>query len=209
MFAVGPVLVSDALLDASFACNLSACHGACCVQGERGAPLAPEERAELEHALPVVQGRLREDALRTIAAQGVWEEDAAGTYATTTVEGRECVFVTYDGPVAKCALQQAHHEGALDFEKPISCHLYPIRVERYGEGEEAVEVLNVEHIELCRPAWPHGRRTGTQLADFLARPLARRYGEAWLRDFRQALADRRAVLEITPGTAPGPDQSAT
>ncbi|MFN3596959.1 MAG: DUF3109 family protein [Rubricoccaceae bacterium] len=191
MFAVDHVLVTDALLDAPFACHLGACLGGCCVHGDRGAPLEPEERAALEAALPAVEAHLRPEARAVIAREGVWEEDAAGTYATTTVRGRECVFVVYVHGVAKCALQQAYHEGRIGFEKPISCHLFPVRVERYGEGEGAVEVLNYERIELCRPAVRHGRRTGMQLAAFLERPLTRLYGEAWYARFRAALDDRR------------------
>jgi hypothetical protein len=198
MFAVDHVLVSDAVLDAPFACHLGACLGACCVHGDSGAPLEPEEREALEEALSVVEHELRPEARETIRREGVWEEVAPGDYATTCVDGRECVFVVYEGAVAKCALQRAYHQGRLAFEKPISCHLFPIRVERHGEGEEAVEVLNYEESALCRPAVRHGRRAGVQLADFLERPLTRRYGPRWYRKFRDALADRREALADAP-----------
>ena len=208
MFAVDHVLVSDAVLDAPFACDLGACLGGCCVHGASGAPLEPEERDALERALPVVERDLRPEARATIRRDGVWEEVAPGDYATTCVDGRECVFVVYEGggsrPVAKCALQRAHHQGRLAFEKPISCHLFPLRVERHGEGADAVEVLNYERIGLCDPAVRHGRRAGIALADFLDRPLTRRYGAAWYARFRAAVADRRAAL--APGAlAPDPD----
>src|SRR5690606_27849501 len=111
-------------------------------------------------------------------------------YVTTCVDGAECVFVTYDGPVAKCAIQKAFWEGRVDFEKPISCHLYPIRIQRYGE----VEVVNYERIELCDPGRAHGSCSGTQLADFLRAPLVRKYGEAWYEAFRAACAERRVAL---------------
>lgn len=202
MFAVGPVLVSDALLDAPFACNLGVCHGACCVVGDRGAPLEPEELDILEDALPVVENRLRPEAREVIAKEGVWEEHTDGTYSTTMVDGKECVFVQYEGPVATCALQRAYNEGRLDVEKPISCHLFPIRVERFGEGDDTVEVLNVERIPLCDSAVPHGRRTGTQLAEFLRKPLTRAYGEEWFQQFKATLAERREVLEIEVDETP-------
>ena len=208
MFQVDHVLVSDALLDAPFACHLGSCFGACCVHGDRGAPLEADEREALERALPVVESRLRPEALREIAQNGVWEGTEREGYGTTTVGGRECVFVTYDGPprrsgggarpIAKCALQEAFWAGRTDFEKPVSCHLYPIRVESYGEGAEAVDVLNVERIDLCRPAVPHGERTGVQLADFLDRPLTRRYGDAWVGRFRETLRQRRLDVGIGP-----------
>ncbi|MEM1115734.1 MAG: DUF3109 family protein [Bacteroidota bacterium] len=203
MFAVDHVLVSDALLDAPFACHLGSCLGACCVHGDRGAPVEADERAALEAALPVVRDRLRPEALAEIDRRGTWEGTEAGGYHTTTVRGRECVFVTYDRAgagreIATCALQRAFWEGKIGFEKPLSCHLYPIRVEAYGDGPEAVEVLNYERIDLCRPALPHGRRTGVQLAAFLERPLTRRYGADWFGRFREALAQRRRDVGVGP-----------
>jgi hypothetical protein len=117
------------------------------------------------------------------------------------------VFVVYDGAVAKCALQQAYWEGKIGFEKPVSCHLYPIRVEHHGTGADAVEVLNYEQIDLCRPAVRHGARTDVQLIDFLERPLSRRYGVDWYARFSTALDERRAALGIGPqdDDAPPPD----
>src|SRR5690554_2143170 len=103
MFAVDDILISDAVLDAPFACHLGRCKGACCVIGDRGAPLEPEERAELERVLPTIEKDLRPEALRTIQRDGVWVEEEPGEYATTCVDGRECVFVVYDRGVAKCA----------------------------------------------------------------------------------------------------------
>ena len=187
MFVVDPILVSDELVDAPFTCQLSACLGGCCVQGEAGAPLEPEERAALEAVLPVVRDRLRPEALAVIEAHGVWEETAPGHYVTTCVNGAECVFVQYEGAVAKCAIQQAYREGTVSFEKPISCHLFPIRVHTYGE----VETLNYEQIDLCDPACTFGARTGMQLVDFLKPPLVRKYGEAWYEAFRAACEARR------------------
>jgi hypothetical protein len=198
MFAVDHVLVSDDLLDAPFTCHLGACLGACCVHGDSGAPLEPEEREALERALPLVERDLRPEAREAIRRAGVWEEVAPGEYGTTCVDGRECVFVVYEGAVARCALQRAYHQGRLDFEKPISCHLFPVRVERHGEGADAVEVLNYERSALCRPAVRHGRRAGVQLAGFLEKPLTRRYGPRWYARFQQALADRRAALTEAP-----------
>jgi hypothetical protein len=193
MFAVDDILISDAVLDAPFTCHLGRCHGACCVHGDRGAPLDPDERDALERALPVVARDLRPEALDAIERDGVWVEEEPGEYATTCVGGRECVFVVYEGKVAKCALQQAYHAGRLDFEKPISCHLFPIRVEKVG----GAEVLNYEQIDLCAPAVAHGRRQGVQLYDFLRAPLTRKYGPAWYDAFRDACVERAAVLFST------------
>jgi hypothetical protein len=204
MFAVGPVLVSDALLDAAFACDLGACRGACCVVGERGAPLEKDEIPLIEQARDVVERDLRPEARAALSRGGAWEGNDRSGFATATVAGRECVFVVYErGPgtrpgqgVATCAIQRAFQAGRLGWEKPISCHLYPIRVERIGEGDDAVEVLNYEQIDLCAPARSAGRRARTPLARFLERPLTRRYGAPWYAQFLAAWRQRRADLQV-------------
>jgi Fe-S-cluster containining protein len=193
MFAVGNILISDDLLEAPFACNLGACRGACCVQGDSGAPIEADERERLEAVLPAVRNRLRPEALRVIEEKGTWEEVAPGEFATTCVGGAECVFVTYRGPVASCAIHEAAIEGKVDWPKPISCHLYPIRIEDLGE----MEALNYERVGICDPGIRHGRRTGIGLGDYLREPLVRRYGEAWYREFEEAIAERRAALGRT------------
>lgn len=198
MFAVDDVLVSDGVLDAPFACHLGRCRGACCVQGEHGAPLEPEECAELEAALPVVWARLRPEAQATIERQGPWVEESPGEYATACVDGEACVFVVYERGIARCVLQQAHQEGRLAFEKPISCHLYPLRVERWGD----VTVLNYEQIPLCRPAVRHGRRLGVFLHDFLEAPLVRRFGADWYARFRAACLARAEALAAARPPSP-------
>lgn len=190
MFAVGNVLVTDELLDAPFACHLGACHGGCCVQGDSGAPLAPEERQELENILPQVRNDLRTEAIEIIDKDGVWEEIEPQRYATTCVNDAECVFVTYDGPVAKCAIEKAYFEGRISFRKPVSCHLYPLRAERYGD----VDALNYEQIPLCKPAIKNGAENNIQLLEFLREPLVRKYGEAWYEQFRLACEERRKAL---------------
>lgn len=190
MFVVDNILISDDLLDARFACNLGACKGACCVHGDAGAPLLPEERPILEAALPIVRKYLRPEALEVIEKDGVWEEVAPGHYATTCVGNAECVFVTYEHGVAKCALQRAFNEGKLDFPKPISCHLYPIRITSYGD----VDVLNYEQIDLCEGGRKLGKRNDVLLSDFLREPLTRKYGAEWFALFQEIIEARRAVL---------------
>ena len=194
MFAVGNVLVSDELLDSPFSCNLGACMGGCCVQGDSGAPLEPEEREALENILPRVRKYLRPEALKIIEDTGVWEEVKPGQYATSCVNHAECVFVTYEGPVAKCAIEKAYFESRITFRKPISCHLFPIRAERYGD----VDALNYEQIPLCKPAIKRGRKFNLQVIDFLREPLVRKYGEAWYEQFRTACDERLEALGPYP-----------
>jgi len=196
MFVVDDVLISDDVVEAVFSCNLTACRGACCVQGASGAPLEKSELAEVEKALEVVRPKLRPEALEVIEEEGVWEEVAPGYYATTCVGDAECVFVRYDGPVAKCSIQEAFYAGKTDWEKPISCHLYPIRIKQLGE----FEALNYEQIDICAPAIPHGKRLGVGLAEMLERPLSRKYGADWYAQFLLMVKERRDILGMQPIT---------
>jgi hypothetical protein len=190
MFVVNNVIVSDEIPLAQFSCLLSQCLGACCVQGEEGAPLATDELHRLEAVLPVVQKYLRPEALEEIEQKGVWEEIAPNRYATTCVEGEACVFVTYEGQVAHCAIQKAYYKGEVDWIKPISCHLYPIRISNYGGHE----VLNYEQIGICAPARQCGCDHQVNLYEYLAEPLTRKYGAQWYQAFREACIQRAAEL---------------
>ncbi len=195
MFVVGDTLISDELLDAPFACHLGSCLGACCVQGESGAPLEPEERAALEAIVPRVRKYLSPKARKVIEDKGVWEEVEPGEYATTCVDDAECVFVTYDGPVAKCAIHKAYQAGRVDFPKPLSCHLFPVRLEPMGD----YQVLNYEQVSMCDPARRHGRRHQVQLVDVLREALTRKFGAVWYAAFRQACEERIQALRPASG----------
>ena len=190
MFVVDDVLVSDDVVQAAFSCNLTACRGACCVQGASGAPLEKSEVSQVESVLSAVRDRLRPEAQDVIDSKGVWEELSPGYYATTCVGNAECVFVRYDGPVAKCSIQEAYFEGAVSFEKPISCHLYPIRTRQLGE----FEALNYEQIDICAPGRVNGAEKGIGLAEMLERPLTRKYGQDWYAQFLLMVRERRKVI---------------
>ena len=151
------------------------------------------ETGKLEAILPEVKGDLRPEAVEVIDRDGVWEEIGDGNYATTCVNGAECVFVVYEGAVAKCAIQRAYQKGEIDFPKPISCQLFPVRVENYGE----MDVLNYEQVGLCDPARTMGTRRDVQVADFLRAALVRKYGEPWYLKFREARETRRRALQTS------------
>ncbi len=195
MFVVADALISDDVLEAPFACNLGACLGACCVRGESGAPLEPDERAVLEAVLPRVRKYLRPEALAIIERDGAWEEVEPGEYATRCVDEAECVFVTYEGAVAKCALQKAHLAGRIDFPKPLSCHLFPLRIEQIGD----YTVVNYEQVLLCDPARTYGRRHEIHLVDAVKEALIRKFGASWYEAFGQARTQRLHVLRPAPG----------
>ena len=202
MFVVDQVLISDDVVQAAFCCSLGACRGACCVVGESGAPLEESELTEIEAILPQIKDRLRDEALAVIEKNGVWEEITPGYYATTCVDDSECVFVRYDGLIAKCAIQEAYQEGKISFEKPISCHLFPLMAEQLGEYES----LNYEQVEICKPAITHGESTATYLAEYLEKPLSRKYGSEWYSEFMVMVRERREFL-ATDESPVAPNQS--
>jgi hypothetical protein len=194
MFVVNDILVSDEVATHSFFCNLGGCLGACCVQGDSGAPLEESELELLEAVIPVTRKYLSPEALQVIDTKGCWEERGNGKYSTRCLEGEECVFVTYEGVVAKCSIQKAFDNGRTDFPKPISCHLFPIRIEDYGTHE----VMNYEWAAICEPGRLAGHQSGTYLTEFLREPLVRKYGEEWFDALTDACDERRSVLNTTP-----------
>ncbi|MFQ5797631.1 MAG: DUF3109 family protein [Bacteroidota bacterium] len=172
MFVIGEVTVTSDIATANFACDLSACRGACCcISGRRGAPLEDEEIHEIEKVYPAVAKYLSEKHREMIGESGPYE-GTPGDYTTTCVEDRECVFVTYDGPVAKCAFEKAYLNGEIEWRKPISCHLFPIRVKKSGD-----DVLWYELNNECSPAVERGNREQIPLTEFLRDALIRKYGE--------------------------------
>lgn len=180
MFIIGEAVVDNEVARASFCCHLEQCKGACCTrEGGRGAPLEDDEVLELEKAYPIVKRYLDEKNIRVIEREGLYE-GFPGSYATTCVERRECVFVCFEDGIAHCSLEKAYLNGETDWRKPLSCHLFPLRIRSAGR-----EFLHYEVIPECAA----GRRRGTaekvKLYEFLREPLVRKYGKAWYEKFRQ------------------------
>lgn len=164
MIIVKNSIVSDDVADQCFGCDLSFCKGACCVDGDSGAPLMEEEVAKLEAVLPEALPRMTEQGRQAVASQGVAVRDKDGDLGTPLIDGGACAFITYgaDG-CALCALQGLY--------KPVSCHLYPIRVEDYGE----FTAVNYHQWDICRCA----KGKGEPLYLYLKEPLIRRFGQEW------------------------------
>jgi hypothetical protein len=178
MIQIQDTLVSLDILEESFICNLAVCRGICCVEGESGAPVEEDEVTLLEEALPSVWDDLSPRAQEVINKQGVVYLDREGEFVTSIVEGEDCVFTCYDeNGYCKCALEKAYREGKTDFYKPVSCHLYPVRVAKY-QGFRAV---NYHRWEVCRAAVQLGRKKGEKVFRFLKEPLIRKFGEEWYR----------------------------
>ncbi|MEM9985465.1 MAG: DUF3109 family protein [Bacteroidota bacterium] len=178
-------LISSELKDQLFACDLSACKGACCVEGDLGAPLEPEELEILEDIYPEVKPFLREQGIEAIEQQGTSVIDFTGEYSTPLVKGRECAYVTFtENGTALCGIEQAHRVGKIEFQKPISCHLYPVRVSKLS----AFEALNYDRWDICSAACSLGAKTGIPVYKFVKHALIRKYGQ----EFYDNLA---AILE--------------
>ena len=187
MISIDDRLVSDELFKAYFVCDLKACKGACCVEGDAGAPLEFDEIDQLEAELDAILPYLTEKGKQVIKDKGVFEMDLEGDYVTPLIEGRECAFTTFDeNGIAKCGIEDAYRDGATSFLKPISCHLYPIRVHK-GKFHEA---LNYHKWPICRPACACGAQLKVKVYKFLKGAIVRKYGE----DFYEKMEEAEKLL---------------
>ena len=176
MLQIGSTLVSLDLVEKYFLCNLGACLGECCIEGDAGAPLLQEEKEALEALLPRILPYLSEKARNTVKEEGISYIDPDGDLVTQLVDGANCVFTTFE-PDGKClcALEKARRNGEKDFFKPISCALYPVRLKEY-DGFTAV---NFHRWKICKGAEVLGRAKGVRAFEFLEGPLVRRFGQQW------------------------------
>lgn len=176
MIKVGDVLVSDDIRNVEFVCHLEKCKGACCVEGDLGAPLEENELSELESIQEKIRPYLTKDGIAAIKKQGPYILDEDGDYSTPTIGGRECAYAHYDAQgVLKCGIEQAYLDGKVSFKKPISCHLYPIRIMR----KKDLEAVNYHKWSICSAACANGKALKVPLYKFLKEPLIRKYGQEW------------------------------
>ncbi|MFN4146243.1 MAG: DUF3109 family protein [Runella sp.] len=176
MIVIDHTVISDDIADQFFVCELTKCKGACCVEGDLGAPLASDELQVLDEIYPVIKPYLTAKGKQVIEQQGCYEQDPDGDYVTPTINGRECAYALYDTKgILKCGIEQAYLDGKITFRKPISCYLYPIRITKYDH----FEALNYDRWHICRPACHHGQALGVPLYRFLKEPLIAKYGEEW------------------------------
>ena len=177
MIQIDNTLITLDILEKHFLCNLDACKGECCIDGDAGAPITPEEQKAIEEALPAVWDDLSPSAQAVIKEQGVSYVDEEADLVTSIVDGRDCVFTCYgENGMCYCALEKAYREGRSKFYKPLSCHLYPVRLQEWSNGSTA---LNYHRWKICKAAEVLGRREGVRVYQFLREPLIRRFGEDW------------------------------
>ena len=176
MIELRKTLISDDVIEEAFVCDLQKCKGVCCVEGNLGAPLSKEELPQISEVIDLVKPYLSREAIDVLEKEGGYLLDEDGNYSITTIDEKECAFAFYDEQrILKCSIEQAHKEGKTDFKKPISCHLYPIRISKLLE----FDALNYDRWDICSAACDLGRQLKVPVYKFLKEALIRKYGEDW------------------------------
>lgn len=176
MITVEKAILTDDIASKFFVCNIEKCKGECCEAGDLGAPLENEELQILEEIYEAVKPFLSKEGVRAIEEQGKYVLDIDNEYSTPMVKGEACAYAIKEKSGAwTCGIEKAHLAGKTDFKKPISCHLYPIRITKYDD----FEALNYHQWNICSPACSLGEQLGVPLYRFLKDALTRRYGQAW------------------------------
>lgn len=187
MFQIGDTIVSDEVLEKEFVCNLSACHGQCCIDGDAGAPLDKEETQILDDIYDKVKPYLRPEGIESIERQGKWVIGEDQGYETPLIDGKECAYVIFDGKTALCAIEQAYNNKEINWKKPISCHLYPIRIKEYAQ----FSAINYHKWYICDDACSLGKELGVTVYQFLKEPLIRKFGEEWYQELDKVAEERK------------------
>lgn len=177
MIVIDDTIVSEDLIKVRFACDLSKCLGACCVEGDAGAPLDEEEIGIIEDLYEKVKPYMTPEGIEVVEDFGVFDYDADGNFVTPLINDRDCVFLYFEGNIAKCAIEKAYLEKKIKYRKPISCHLYPVRITSYPE----YDAVNYHKWEICNSACSNGQRLQLPLYQYLEEPLTRAYGREWFK----------------------------
>ena len=152
-----------------------------------GAPLTDQELSQLKNAYKEIAPYLTEEGRATIEAQGIYVLDVQGDNSTPTIKNKECAYAIYDEKgILKCGMEQAYNDGKTTFKKPISCHLYPIRVSTY----DTFDAINYDRWHICNPACTFGKELGVPVYQFLKEPLVRKYGAAWYEKLESTIKEK-------------------
>lgn len=181
MFQLQKTIVSEEIIENDFVCNLSACKGACCVDGDAGAPLTQEETQILVDIYPKVKPFLRPEGIEAIEQQGAFVIGDDGEYETTLIDGKDCAYVIFDGKTALCGIEQAYNQGIVDWKKPVSCHLYPIRVKEYSD----FSAVNYHKWHICSDACTLGAELQVPVYKFVKEALIRKFGVEWYEELEK------------------------
>lgn len=174
MIQIDDKLISEDLFSEKFVCDLTKCKGICCVEGDAGAPLDEDETKILEEIYPKIKPYLRPEGIKAIEEQHTHTVDIDGDLVTPLVNNAECAYVIFDeNGYTKCGIEKAYEEGVIDYQKPISCHLYPIRIKSYSD----FDAINYHEWNVCSDACTLGKELNVKVYKFLKKPLIRKYGE--------------------------------
>lgn len=188
MILIEDTCISDDVADKFFVCDIEKCKGACCVEGDLGAPLEEVELPILDEIFEKIKPYLSPEGVKAIEEQGKYIKDWEGDYSTTTIDEKECAYAVYDKKgILQCGIEQAYNDGVIDFKKPISCHLYPIRITKY----ESYHAINYDRWSICSDACALGDKLGVEVYKFLKEPLIRAYGEAWYEQLVKEIEDAK------------------
>ena len=176
MVQIGSAIVSLDIFEKQFVCNLAECKGMCCVYGLSGAPLEDDEIAILQEAYPKAKRYMTSAGIAAVERQGVYDTDFDDDKVTPLIgDSEDCAFACTEKGVVGCALEKAFMNGETGFRKPVSCHLYPIRITKYND----FEAVNYHCWNICNSALKQGEKTSTPLYVFLKEPLIQKYGAEW------------------------------
>ncbi|GGG40089.1 hypothetical protein GCM10011414_06970 [Croceivirga lutea] len=181
MFQIGNTLISEEILENDFVCNLNACKGACCVDGDSGAPLEDHETEILVDIFTDVKPFLRKEGVAAIEEQGAFVKGYDGEWETPLVNNSECAYVIFDNNIAKCGLEEAYNQGKTTWKKPISCHMYPVRIREYSEFIG----VNYHKWEICDPACALGVELKVPIYKFVKDALIRKFGQKWYSELEE------------------------
>jgi hypothetical protein len=178
MIQIEDKIISKEVFEKKFLCDLNSCKGSCCVEGDSGAPLSETEVITINKIYPKIKSYLSKEGRSVINNLGISVIDADGDLTTPLINNRECAFVIKEKGISKCAIEKAHSEGKSDFKKPISCHLFPIRITEYSD----FDAVNYESIKICSPACSLGEEMQLPVYRFLKEPLIRKYGDKFYKE---------------------------
>jgi hypothetical protein len=182
MIEIGNTIVSLDLVTENFTCDLSACHGACCVTGDSGAPLEPGEVDMLNEIYPLIRPYLNEKSINTIEKLGTSVIDFEKDTVTPLNDGKECAYIIFENEIARCAIEKAFHDGVISFRKPVSCYLYPVRIKKFTR----FEAVNYDRWEICHQAIVRGNQLQMPVYCYVKDALINRYGKEWYNQLSEA-----------------------
>jgi hypothetical protein len=179
MIILGNTLISEDVFEKEFICNLNACKGSCCIEGDAGAPVSADEKLAIEKNFELIMPYLSEQSLHEMERIGAFEKDEDNEWQTTCLQSGECNFVKRDATgLLSCGIEQSYLAGQSTIRKPISCYLYPIRIVKVGD----YEALNYHKWDICSAACTLGKQEKVRVYQFLKEPLIAKFGEAWYQE---------------------------